>query len=130
MAKVTRRQAMILIVDDDADVRETLCEVLQDEGYSVATARNGLEALDALRQAEHVCLVLLDLMMPVMSGHEFLQRQNAEPKLAGIPVVVMSAVWDDDGGTIAAFLRKPIPLQALLSCAEQYCMEERRAAST
>jgi CheY-like chemotaxis protein len=121
---------MILIVDDDADIRETLCEVLQDEGYSVATARNGREALDALRQAEHVCLVLLDLMMPVMSGREFLQRQSAEPKLASIPVVVMSAVWDDDGGTIAAFLRKPIPLPALLSCAEQYCVEKQRAGST
>ena len=118
---------MILVVDDDADVRETLSEVLQDEGYRVATARNGLEALAALRQAERICLVLLDLMMPVMSGHEFLQKHKADPNLAGIPVIVMSALWDERPSSDQPFLRKPVPLSALLSFVEQYCAEKRAA---
>ena len=119
---------MILIVDDDTDVRETLCDVLEDEGYRVAGACNGKEALDALIQADHVCLVLLDLMMPVMSGHEFLVKHKADPKLAEIPVVVMSALWDHRPTVdVAEFIPKPIPLSAVLSCANRFCAEERGA---
>ena len=117
---------MIMVVDDDVDVRETLCEVLAEEGYRVAGARNGMEALNLLREAERVCLVLLDLMMPVMSGYQFLQERKADPKLAAMPVVVMSARWEGkDEIEVVDFIRKPVSLAAILSVVERYCADER-----
>lgn len=120
---------MILIVDDDLDVRETLCDVLADEGYRVAGARNGMEALKLLREPNRVCLVLLDLMMPVMSGYQFLEERKAVPELAKVPVVVMSARWEgNEEVEVVEFIRKPPALAAVLSVAERYCAEERSPA--
>lgn len=116
---------MILVVDDDLDLRETLCEVLAHEGYTVAGARNGAEALNVLRQPSPVCLVLLDLMMPVMSGYQFLQERKVDPELAKVPVVVMSARWEGSQEiAVECFMRKPVPLTTILSFAERYCPEE------
>lgn len=82
----------ILIVEDDADIRDTLEEVLTAEGYSVQVASNGQEALDCLRAAEHLpSLVLLDLMMPVKDGQAFREEQQRDPLLADLPIVIMSA---------------------------------------
>ncbi|MBC7545053.1 MAG: response regulator, partial [Candidatus Sericytochromatia bacterium] len=80
----------ILIVEDDIDIRETLAEILADEGYSVASAANGLDAISYLQTEAMPCVILLDLMMPVMSGWEFRAKQQQDPTLAGIPVVVLS----------------------------------------
>lgn len=82
----------ILIVEDDADIRDTLEEVLVAEGYSVQVASNGQEALDCLRSAEQLPnLVLLDLMMPIKDGQAFREEQERDPRLADIPIVIMSA---------------------------------------
>jgi CheY-like chemotaxis protein len=81
----------ILVVEDDPDIRETLSEALGFEGYEVTAASNGREALDALRRGPRADVILLDLMMPVMSGWEFRRVQLDDPALAGIPVVVVSA---------------------------------------
>src|SRR5688572_8496646 len=82
----------ILIVDDDASIREALASLLEDEGYTAAGVANGLQALTLLRQSEELpCLILLDLMMPVMNGWEFLNEQQQELRLAEIAVVVFSA---------------------------------------
>lgn len=82
----------ILIVEDDADIRDTLEEVLVAEGYLVQVASNGQEALDCLRTAEELPnLVLLDLMMPVKDGQAFREEQQRDPLLADVPVVIMSA---------------------------------------
>jgi CheY-like chemotaxis protein len=114
---------MILVVDDDDDVREVLCDVLQATGLPAIGARNGREALAFLRQVPipDVCLVLLDLMMPVMSGHEFLAEKQADPRLSAIPVVVMSARWDEAASVTLPFLRKPVDLDVLLSVIRDYC---------
>jgi two-component system chemotaxis response regulator CheY len=80
----------LLIVENDVDIRTGLAEVLADEGYVVATASDGEEGLAAAR-ARPPDLVVLDLMMPVMDGFEFLQRWNAEPSLAAVPVIVLTA---------------------------------------
>jgi CheY-like chemotaxis protein len=82
----------ILVVDDDDDVREALRRLLDDEGYAVAVASNGVEALDYLRSsAPRPSVILLDLMMPVMNGWQFRGVQKKDPDLCSIPVVVLSA---------------------------------------
>jgi CheY-like chemotaxis protein len=81
----------ILIVDDDPDLRETLQLLLEDCGYHVDVAENGRVALDHLRADAHPRLILLDLMMPEMSGWEFLDRARADRTLSSIPIVVMTA---------------------------------------
>lgn len=112
----------ILIVEDDNDIRESLAQVLELEGYNVSTAANGKEALELLTTIKRPCLILLDLMMPVMSGWEFLNAQRDDMMLATIPVVVVSAAGEKAKSTPASgFIKKPIDLPVLLSMIEQYC---------
>ena len=82
---------LVLVVDDDADVREAFEAVLHAEGYRVATVSDGEEALQVLRAGLRPCLILLDLMMPVKDGWQFRAEQRADPELAAIPTVVVSA---------------------------------------
>jgi CheY-like chemotaxis protein len=81
----------ILVVDDDRDIRETLVDVLGDEGYRVACAGDGLEAIDYLRSHERPAIILLDWMMPNCNGACFRTKQKQDPALAGIPVVLLTA---------------------------------------
>ncbi len=111
----------VLLVEDDHDVRDTLDDFLEEEGYQVDTAANGREALQSL--SEHKPgLVLLDLMMPVMNGWEFLAEKNKIPEFSGIPVLVLSAVPGKPfiPGALG-FLKKPIDLQRLMDFVELYC---------
>ena len=83
---------VVLIVDDDADTRVALADLLEDAGYDVLCAANGREALVRLSvSGVHCDLILLDLLMPVMNGWDFRQRQRAMPEIANIPVLLMSA---------------------------------------
>lgn len=115
----------VLVVDDDESLRETLCMILEDEGYGVATAANGQEALTQLRSRPPPCVILLDLMMPVMSGWDFRRQQQRDPALAAIPVVVVSAVSDSADRVAAldaaAYFQKPVDLDALLSTLASHC---------
>jgi CheY-like chemotaxis protein len=107
----------IFVVDDDQDIRDTLTELLQEEGYSVVRASHGGEALRMLREGPRPSLILLDLMMPVMDGWQFRAEQRKDPALASIPVVVISATGKDEKvSTLGAvqFLKKPIRLEQLL----------------
>lgn len=116
---------MILIVDDDDDIRESFCEVLADEGFTVGGARNGHDALEYLETHPTPNLIVLDLMMPVMDGPEFRHRQLADPRWAAIPVLVMSA--SDRGAEIAtelgvtAFLAKPARVKELIAAVTRLC---------
>ena len=81
-----------LVVDDDRDVRETVTEILEDQGFSVHCARDGREALDWLRtHPTQTQVVVLDMVMPVMNGEDFLRAKEADPTMAGVPVVVVTA---------------------------------------
>jgi CheY-like chemotaxis protein len=116
----------ILIVEDDTDLREVLSEILRDEGYDVASAAHGGEALDLLRGKFHrPTLILLDLTMPVMNGWQFRAHQRADPALSDIPVVVLSAgdhLAEQMGSLeIQEFVRKPIDLVHLLATIERHC---------
>ena len=110
----------ILVVDDDRELSEALAEFLRDEGYSVLTAANGAEGLRLMRQGTLPGLVLLDLLMPVLDGVRFRLRQIADPSLAGVPVIVMSASGLMQEVTrrleLDAALEKPIDVTRLLTC--------------
>jgi CheY-like chemotaxis protein len=114
----------VLIVEDDDDIRMTLKDIIEDEGYPTATAANGQEALDELAHTERPpCLILLDLMMPVMNGSEFLSALRADDMLAPIPVVVVSAWAGEAHVTPGAqgFMRKPVDLSTLIEVIRRYC---------
>ena len=120
----------ILIVDDDSSIREMLRLFLGLKGYTVALATNGQEALDYLEQsAQPPQLILLDLMMPVMSGAEFRAAQRQSHALASIPVALISAAENlrDTAPSLdaEAYLPKPIDFEALLSTVERYCGKHR-----
>jgi CheY-like chemotaxis protein len=109
----------ILVVDDDADVRDALAELLAGRGFAVTTATDGGDALRLLRSmASPPMVILLDLMMPVMDGYEFLEVCRREPFLASIPVVVITAGYRVDQarlGETTPILSKPIELTRLMS---------------
>jgi CheY-like chemotaxis protein len=116
----------ILVVDDDAGIRDMLTQVLEDEGYGVMTAADGQIALSQLRQGSSTpCLILLDLMMPVMNGVQFRSEQQQDPWLASIPVVVISAHLSgrQRAHTVQAadYLEKPVDLPKLLGIVGRYC---------
>jgi CheY-like chemotaxis protein len=116
---------LILIVEDDPDLRDTLADVLSYEGYPVVTAANGVEGLALLQSSPRPALILLDLMMPVMNGWQFRTAQLQDPVLASIPVAVVSAVDEAREHAemldAAAYLRKPIQIEKLLELVERYC---------
>ena len=106
----------LLLVEDDSSIRFALSDMLTDEGFDVTTVVNGRDALDELRQAAPPDVILLDLMMPVMDGWEFRVEQRADPLLAGIPLLAMSADLSAKARAIAAdgYIRKPIDFPELL----------------
>ncbi len=113
---------MVMVVDDDADVRDGVAELLRYRGFTVTMAENGAEALDLLRAGMRPRLVLLDLRMPVMDGETFCNILQEDPSLASIPVCVISS---DTGRAVklirsgaSGFLRKPVDVQDLLKTLE------------
>jgi CheY-like chemotaxis protein len=114
-----------MVVEDDFGIRETLRELLEDEGFAVSWAANGQDALARLAAGDPPRLILLDLMMPVMDGVEFRSVQQRDPRLSQIPVVVISAEngLEQTASTMAVegFLAKPFELDALLATVERYC---------
>jgi len=117
------RGSHILIVDDDLDIREGLSEVLEERGYAILSAANGREALEGLRSGSRPCVILLDLMMPVMDGYEFRAEQRKDPALASIPVVIITAGAADQREEIeaSAVLRKPLDLRELVDVIQRHC---------
>jgi CheY-like chemotaxis protein len=107
----------ILVVDDDAAIRDVVADILEMSDYRVKTASNGAEALEQIRR-DQPAAVLLDLMMPVMDGWEFLRRCRLEVACARVPVVVMSAAHDaalaaDQFGA-QGYLTKPFDMDTVL----------------
>jgi CheY-like chemotaxis protein len=106
--------ASVLVVDDDQDIRDSLTQVLTDEGFEVTSASNGAEALEAIdRQLPDV--MLLDLMMPVVTGWEVLERIRASRSARRLPIVVLSAL---EAEGCVDYIQKPIRLPKLLSLLE------------
>ena len=107
--------ARILVVEDDLDLGETVCEILKMSGYRASHATDGLAALQVLGQGELFDLILLDLMMPRMDGWAFREAQLRDKKLKDIPVVVLSAMGEISKPIKAdTLLRKPVNPDTLL----------------
>jgi len=124
----------VMIVEDDADVRDALAEVLEDGDYKPLLAENGAVALQELKKAsaKPPCVILLDVMMPIMDGREFRTVQQGDPALSSIPVIVLSAHAEASAAAaqMAAegFLAKPVDLGTLLDTVERFCASEKRSA--
>jgi CheY-like chemotaxis protein len=117
----------VLVVDDDAAVRDGLVAFLEDEGYGAVGVENGRRALEALETMETPRLILLDLMMPVMDGWQFLaeraRRSNATP------VVLLSGLsFIRDAPGVADFLCKPVNFEKLRDCLDRFCGRPAPAA--
>jgi len=114
----TLSRSPILVIEDDLDIRETCRQILEYEGYTVLTAANGEQGLEILRRGGvRPALILLDMMMPVMNGWEFLKNRNGDAELRTIPVVVVTAagrLGGDEPASVQGFLKKPIELEVLL----------------
>ncbi|MEW6057727.1 MAG: response regulator [Bdellovibrionota bacterium] len=113
----------IMVVEDDTDIRQSLASVVEAEGLRVLCAENGRAALNLLNSFSVLPqLILLDIMMPVMDGWQFLRERNHHPALLGVPVYVMSAIRDARLQEPAeGFLRKPIELDDLIGLIEKHC---------
>ncbi len=110
----------ILIVEDDQDIRETMKEALELEGYEVVAASGGHEGLNLLRLG-NTCLVLLDMAMPLMSGREFLDIVLQDKSISNVPVFIHSAIANKENtyGSVG-FIRKPADLEEILLITRKY----------
>jgi CheY-like chemotaxis protein len=111
----------VLLVEDEDDLRETMRDALEFNGYAVVAATDGLAALEELDRIDDICLVLLDLLMPRMNGWDFLEQLRARPALAGVPVVVHSSAPSPAPQGATRILQKPLELQRLLAVVRELC---------
>ena len=123
----------ILVVDDDEDIREILGLVLESEGHEVETAIDGVDALERLRLGSKPSLVLLDLMMPRLDGEAVMRALKGEPRLAEIPVVIMSGHQNARQKAtelgVAAWLAKPIEIEQLQAAVQSAAANSRERVS-
>ncbi len=120
------RMKTVLLVEDDRGIRDALKEVLQSEGYRVITADNGKQALVLVSELDtsSLNLILLDLMMPVMTGQQFLEASKDQVSIAEIPIAVFSAdgkVADFHNDRVSEVIRKPVDLDGFLQIVARFC---------
>jgi CheY-like chemotaxis protein len=123
---LSRTTHTILVVEDEQMLRDSLVEFLEENGYEAIGANDGQDALAKLKtRGTPPCVILLDLMMPVLDGKAFREQQLRDPELARIPVIVLSAYRDVAGRAqdlmVADFFAKPLKLPALLDVVRQHC---------
>lgn len=119
-------QNLVMVVDDDPDIRTMMELVLEGSGYAVTSAADGAEALHKLVQGAGLpCVILLDLRMPGMDGQQFREAQLSDPRLSHVPVTVVSGDGDIAARATALgtdhYLMKPVALEALLEEVGRYC---------
>jgi CheY-like chemotaxis protein len=120
------KNPLVLVVDDDPDILDAICDILQAEGYRVERARHGLEALERVT-ARRPDLILLDLMMPVMDGVAFAQALRDRKMYEGLPIVVISADGNPQRAAAVGaqvYLAKPFDIDALLGAVSRLVGEE------
>jgi CheY-like chemotaxis protein len=119
------RPGCVLVVDDDPDIRTSLRDVLEVEGYRVREAEDGSVALRVLREGTRPCVILLDLMMPVVNGWQLQETLAGDRALASIPVLLISGAGQLPAHAASmgasGYLTKPIDLEPLLEAVGRYC---------
>ena len=115
--------ATVMLVEDSADIREMMTAALQLAGLRVLTAPNGQAALTILQDRPPPCLILLDLMMPIMNGWELDAALKRDPRLATVPVIVVSALSEDLASPVGAteYFAKPVDIDKLLEVVCEHC---------
>jgi len=116
-------RAPILIVDDNDLTRALLQQLLELEGYEIATASDGVEALQYLRGGNPVALVIIDIYMPIMDGRSLAEQVHTDPALAHIPVIAYSAGGDETIPGATAFVRKSAHPDVLLGLVAKLCLQ-------
>ena len=120
----------IFVIEDEEMIRESIVEFLAENGYDAVGAAHGREALDKLMELPEPppCLILLDLMMPIMDGRAFRERQLESPNLAAIPIIVVSAYRDLAKPAVelraVGHLEQPLRLPDLLRTVRRYCAND------
>jgi len=114
---------LLLVVDDDPDMRDAISELLEEEGYRVVRVENGRAALEFLRAGGRPSMILLDMMMPVMSGWQFRREQQRDPSIQCIPVVMITASEERRADLIPnqQVLTKPVRADEVLKSVHRYC---------
>src|SRR5713101_95680 len=114
---------LLLVVDDDAEVRDATYELLVKHGYRVVCVENGRAAIEYLRAGGRPSAILLDMMMPVMDGWQFRREQHNDPTIQHIPVVMITGSDDRRADLIPSdqVLTKPVRVQELLKVVQQFC---------
>jgi CheY-like chemotaxis protein len=111
----------VLIVEDDEDIRAAMAELLEGEGFQVSVASNGQEGLEVLEHLGKPCLVLLDLMMPVMSGEDFLRHLRENPSFTRVPVIIVTASGRQPLPGAQGILKKPFEIGDLFATVAAHC---------
>jgi CheY-like chemotaxis protein len=117
------KRCLVAIIEDDAEFRTMLRELLEEEQYRVVAVGNGAEALETLRGETVPNVILLDVSMPVMDGFDFLRFRNDDPQLAQVPVVLVTNAKPHERPTIGVndVVRKPIDIDEILFAIKRYC---------
>jgi CheY-like chemotaxis protein len=121
--RAAAQRCLVAIVEDDAEFRNMLRELLEEEQYQVIAVGNGAEALSALRDGRVPNVILLDVSMPVMDGFDFLRYRNDDPRLSAVPVVLVTNAKPHERPTIGVndVVRKPIDIDEILFAIKRYC---------
>jgi two-component system, chemotaxis family, chemotaxis protein CheY len=114
-------QHTILVVEDEEDLRESMRDALEFEGYNVVVAAHGADALTSLDHVEHPCLVFLDLIMPGMNGWEFFEKLREKHQYDNLPVIVHTSAPSRAPDGVTMVLKKPVQIERLLAVAKEYC---------
>lgn len=119
--EIRKKCASLLIVEDEEGLREALVEILKLEGFHSYSAGNGREALDLLKKIPKPCLILLDMMMPIMNGRAFLDELLVDSTLFPIPVLIVSAFDNPNTKGAIGVMRKPVDWDQLIKVISEYC---------
>src|SRR5947209_19702321 len=113
----------VLVVEDERELREMMRDALELNGYAVVTAEHGRDALAKLPEIEHLCLVILDLLMPVMDGWQFVATLRKHSALMSVPVVVHTSAPGQAPPGVTRVIQKPLKFDRLMSVVREYCAE-------
>jgi CheY-like chemotaxis protein len=123
-------EGKVFVIDDDDDLRESLSEALEDEHFLVLPGRNGHEALSRMRGVLPPRVAVVDLAMPDMNGWQLVETMKSDPKLAEIPVIILSGSGNVDVPGAERVFAKPVELDDLLDAVRECCQKDSDEPNT